>query len=89
MYITCVRAHNGGMCTREYMTQGHACMHDVTLGATGTSTDHDRHTKIGRGVFLAGPSALCSATSWLATMVNAVVGAQSLLRTPEIFHLAG
>ena len=27
-------------------------MHDVTLGATGTSNEHDRHPKIGRGVLL-------------------------------------
>merc|ERR1712166_1574873 len=27
-------------------------MHDVTLGATGTSDDHDRHPKIGDNVFL-------------------------------------
>lgn len=27
-------------------------MHDVTLGATGNSNDHDRHPKISNGVFL-------------------------------------
>ena len=27
-------------------------MHDVTLGATGTSATHDRHPKVGNNVFL-------------------------------------
>ncbi len=27
-------------------------MHDVTLGATGVSDEHDRHPKIGAGAFL-------------------------------------
>ena len=31
-------------------------MHDVTLGATGTSSDHDRHPKVGNQVFLGAKS---------------------------------
>lgn len=51
-------------------------MHDVTLGATGNSEDHDRHPKIGRGVFLA-----CKSTILGNIHVGdgAVVGAQSLV----------
>ena len=51
-------------------------MHDVTLGATGTSEDHDRHPKIGRGVFLA-----CKSTILGNIKIGdgAVVGAQSLV----------
>ena len=53
-------------------------MHDVTLGATGTSDDHDRHPKIGRGVFLA-----CKSTVLGNVRIGdgAVVGAQSLVKT--------
>jgi serine O-acetyltransferase len=51
-------------------------MHDVTLGATGNSDDHDRHPKIGRGVFLA-----CKSTILGNIQIGdgAVVGAQSLV----------
>ena len=54
-------------------------MHDVTLGATGTSTDFDRHPKIGRGVFLA-----CKSTVLGNIMVgdNATVGAHALVNKP-------
>ena len=51
-------------------------MHDVTLGATGTSDDHDRHPKIGRGVFLACKSTILGNIS---VGDGAVVGAQSLV----------
>mmetsp|Transcript_6423 Transcript_6423/g.15592 ORF Transcript_6423/g.15592 Transcript_6423/m.15592 type:complete len:346 (-) Transcript_6423:333-1370(-) len=51
-------------------------MHDVTLGATGTSEDHDRHPKIGRGVFLACKSTILGN---IAIGDGAVVGAQSLV----------
>ena len=51
-------------------------MHDVTLGATGTSEDHDRHPKIGRGVFLACKSTILGNVS---IGDGAVVGAQSLV----------
>jgi len=51
-------------------------MHDVTLGATGTSEDHDRHPKIGRGVFLACKSTILGNIS---VGDGATVGAQSLV----------
>jgi len=51
-------------------------MHDVTLGATGTSEDHDRHPKIGRGVFLACKSTILGN---ITIGDGAVVGAQSLV----------
>ena len=51
-------------------------MHDVTLGATGTSTDHNRHPKIGKGVFLA---AKCTVLGNIVVGENAVVGAHALV----------
>lgn len=54
-------------------------MHDVTLGSTGTSTEHDRHPKIGRGVFLAAKSTV------LGNIVvgdNAIIGAHALVNRP-------
>jgi len=51
-------------------------MHDVTLGATGTSEDHDRHPKIGRGVYLACKSTILGN---ITIGDRAVVGAGSLV----------
>jgi len=51
-------------------------MHDVTLGATGTSKDHDRHPKIGTGVFLA---AKCTVLGNIKVGANATVGAHALV----------
>ena len=57
-------------------------MHDVTLGATGTGTEHDRHPKIGRGVFLGAKSTVLGniqigdgATIAAAALVNKPVPA--------------
>jgi len=54
-------------------------MHDVTLGATGTSLDHDRHPKIGRGAFLACKSTVLGN---IQVGAGATVGAQALVNKP-------
>lgn len=54
-------------------------MHDVTLGATGTSEAHERHPKIGRGAFLA---AKCTILGDIKIGAYAVVGAHSLVNKP-------
>jgi serine O-acetyltransferase len=54
-------------------------MHDVTLGATGTAEGHDRHPKIGRGVFLA---AKCTVLGNIEVGAGAIVAAQSLVNRP-------
>ena len=51
-------------------------MHDVTLGATGTSSDHDRHPKIGRGAFLAAKSTVLGN---IQVGAGAIVGAHALV----------
>jgi len=54
-------------------------MHDVTLGATGTSTEHDRHPKIGRGAFLA---AKCTVLGNIEVGANATIAAHALVNKP-------
>jgi serine acetyltransferase len=51
-------------------------MHDVTLGATGTSSEHDRHPKIGDGVFLA---AKCTVLGNIEVGKGATVAASALV----------
>jgi len=51
-------------------------MHGVTLGATGTSNDHDRHPKIGHGAFLAANSTILGN---ITIGDGATVGAQALV----------
>jgi serine O-acetyltransferase len=51
-------------------------MHDVTLGATGTSSEHDRHPKIGDGVFLA---AKCTVLGNVHIGHGSIVGAHALV----------
>ena len=45
-------------------------MHDVTLGATGTSDEHDRHPKIESNVFLGA----CMTQMHIATPVRCYSG---------------
>ena len=54
-------------------------MHDVTLGATGTSGDKDRHPKIRDGVFLA---AKATVLGNIVVGENAIVGAHALVNRP-------
>mgnify|MGYP002631580785 CR=1 FL=1 len=54
-------------------------MHDVTLGATGTSSEHDRHPKVGNGVFL---GARCTVLGNITVGDNAVVAASALVNKP-------
>ena len=54
-------------------------MHDVTLGATGTSSEHDRHPKIGNGVFL---GAKCTILGNITIGDNAVVAASAVVNKP-------
>ena len=54
-------------------------MHDVTLGATGTSDGHDRHPKIGNGVFL---GAKCTVLGNVAIGDGATVAAAALVNKP-------
>jgi len=54
-------------------------MHDVTLGATGTSSEHDRHPKIGNGVFL---GAKCTVLGNIAVGDGATVAASALVNKP-------
>lgn len=54
-------------------------MHDVTLGATGSSADHDRHPKIGAGVFL---GAKCTVLGNIVVGDEAVIAAQALVNKP-------
>lgn len=68
--------HGTGCVIGETAVIGDNCylMHDVTLGATGTSTAHDRHPKIGRGVFLA---AKATVLGNIRVGDNALVGAHA------------
>ena len=43
---------------RRHDTDGRYIMHDVTLGATGTSPEHDRHPKVGNDVLLGANSSI-------------------------------
>ena len=54
-------------------------MHDVTLGATGNSPDHDRHPKIGNGVFL---GAKCTVLGNVKVGDGATVAAAALVNKP-------
>lgn len=54
-------------------------MHDVTLGATGTSDEHDRHPKIGAGTFL---GAKCTVLGNIQVGEGATVAAQALVNKP-------
>ena len=54
-------------------------MHDVTLGASGTSSEHDRHPKIGNDVFL---GAKCTVLGNIDVGDGAVVAAQALVNKP-------
>ena len=54
-------------------------MHDVTLGATGMSSEHDRHPKIGNGVFL---GAKCTVLGNITVGDGAVIAAQALVNKP-------
>jgi len=73
--------HGGGCVIGETAVIGDNVylMHDVTLGATGTSEAHDRHPKIGRGVFLA---AKCTVLGNIKVGAYAVIGAHSLVNKP-------
>lgn len=54
-------------------------MHDVTLGATGTSEDNDRHPKIGNNVFL---GAKCTVLGNIEIGEGATVAASALVNKP-------
>lgn len=54
-------------------------MHDVTLGATGKSPDHDRHPKIADGVFL---SAKCTVLGNIVVGEDSIVAANALVNKP-------
>ncbi len=54
-------------------------MHDVTLGATGTSGEHDRHPKIGSNVFL---GAKCTILGNIEIGEGATVAAAALVNKP-------
>jgi serine O-acetyltransferase len=54
-------------------------MHDVTLGATGTSNEVDRHPKIGNGVFL---GAKCTVLGNVSVGDGATVAAAALVNKP-------
>jgi len=54
-------------------------MHDVTLGSTGTSQGHDRHPKIGDGVFL---GAKCTILGNIVVGEGATVAANALVTKP-------
>jgi len=54
-------------------------MHDVTLGATGTSGEHDRHPKVESNVFLA---AKCSVLGNITVGRGATVAAHALVNKP-------
>jgi len=54
-------------------------MHDVTLGATGSSPDHDRHPKVRDGVFL---SAKCTVLGNIVVGEDAIVAANALVNKP-------
>jgi len=54
-------------------------MHDVTLGATGTSDAHDRHPKVGNGVFL---GAKCTVLGNIEIGDGATVAAAALVNKP-------
>lgn len=51
-------------------------MHDVTLGATGTSTTHDRHPKVGSNVFL---GAKCTVLGNIEIGDGATIAASALV----------
>ena len=54
-------------------------MHDVTLGATGTSPDHDRHPKVGNDVLI------CAGSKVLGNIEisdGAVVAASAVVNKP-------
>ena len=51
-------------------------MHDVTLGATGKSPDHDRHPKVHDGAFL---SAKCTVLGNIIVGAEAIVAANALV----------
>ena len=73
--------HGGGCVVGETAVIGDNVylMHDVTLGATGTSDAHDRHPKIGRGAFLA---AKCTVLGNITVGPYAIVGAHALVTKP-------
>lgn len=73
--------HGGGCVVGETSVIGDNVylMHNVTLGATGTSNNFDRHPKIGRGAFLA---ASCTVLGNVEVGAGAVVGACSLVNKP-------
>ena len=54
-------------------------MHDVTLGATGKAKEHDRHPKIGRGVFL---GAKCTVLGNIRIGDGATIAAAALVNKP-------
>ena len=54
-------------------------MHDVTLGATGTSDDFDRHPKVGNDVFL---GAKCTVLGNIQVGDGATVAAGALVNKP-------
>ena len=61
-------------------------MHDVTLGATGTSDSHDRHPKIRDGVFL---GAKCTVLGNIVVGEGATVAAGAMVTKPvPAFHTA-
>ena len=51
-------------------------MHDVTLGATGTSAEYDRHPKVGSNVFL---GAKCTVLGNVTIGDGATVAAAALV----------
>lgn len=54
-------------------------MHDVTLGATGTGTEFDRHPKVGDGVFL---GAKCTVLGNIEIGDGATIAAAALVNKP-------
>ena len=51
-------------------------MHDVTLGSTGTSADHDRHPKVRDGVFLA---AKCTVLGNVQVGTDSIIAANAVV----------
>jgi len=73
--------HATGIVIGETSTVGNnvGFMHDVTLGATGKSPEHDRHPKVHDGAFL---SAKCTVLGNVVVGEDAVVAANALVNKP-------
>ena len=64
------------VCAKAVIGDNVYIMHDVTLGATGTSTEFERHPKIRQGSFIA---AKATVLGNITVGENAVVGAGAVV----------